>query len=143
MYYEVKTKVDNPNDNKSITIIDLIEAINFAELVAIIRKVYSEDFTLVSIKTIKCSQVIHNADARRWYQAVESVTILNEITGKETKSKRMLLLQANSLDDARDLAYRHLGIGAELSELRERDLSEVIDYHWLKENGININLAQS
>lgn len=141
MYYEVKTKVDNPNDNKSITIIDLIEAINFAELVAIIRKVYSEDFTLVSIKTIKCSQVIHNTGASRWYQAVESVTMLNEITGKETKSKRMLLLQANSLDDARDLAYRHLGVGAELSELRERDLSEVIDYHWLKENDININLS--
>lgn len=141
MYYEVKTKVDNPNDNKSITIIDLIEAINFAELVAIIRKVYPEEFTLVSIKIVKCSQVIHNTDASRWYQAVESITTLNEITGKETKSKRMLLLQANSLDDARDLAYRHLGIGAELSELRERDLSEVIDYHWLKENDININLS--
>lgn len=141
MYYEVKTKVENHNDNKITTIIDLIEAINFAELVAIIRKVYPEEFTLVSIKAVKCSLVIHNVEAIRWYQAVESVTILNEITGKETKSKRMLLLQANSLDDARDLAYRHLGIGAELSELRERDLSGVIDYHWLKENDININLS--
>lgn len=141
MYYEVKTKVENHNDQNSTTIIDIIEAINFAELVAIIRKVYPEEFTLVSIKAVKCSQVIHNVDASRWYQAVESITTLNEITGKETKSKRMLLLQANSLDDARDLAYRHLGIGAELSELRERDLSEVIDCLWIKENGININLG--
>lgn len=108
-YYEVCVRYCNAID-ETVKSHFIIEALSFADAE---EKAYNDvvvyggtDAEVLAVKRSNVEEIISsNAQDYKFFKAKYSIINVNEKTGKEKKTTLYILLQAESIDNARDMFY--------------------------------------
>ena len=110
-YFEVGVRYDKTLENgqlKKVTEQYLVEALTFTEAEARTTKemqsYISGEFRVVTEKMTNISEIILSSDkdADKFYKCKHNLITLDEQTGKEKKMTQYIIIQAASIDDARN-----------------------------------------
>lgn len=115
--FEVSVQYDKRMSNGHIrktTDVYIIESLSFAdaELRAyeLICDFIDGDSEVIAEKIVNIAEVIttDDASADKFYKVKHSLITINEKTAKEKKQAQYLIIQASSVDDARDRYKQHI-----------------------------------
>lgn len=107
-WYECKIAYQKTLENGKTTKVSeiyLVDSVSFTEAETRIYKEFGEtigEFTLVSVKKPRISELIHNDEAFKWYRVKVNITTLDEKSGKESKSNQIVLTSADNAKLAYD-----------------------------------------
>jgi len=136
--FEVKIKfngIDNDGKNKVMnTGILYINLINIPECANISEEYCSREFEEYDIKVIKesrISEVINKNNAEISYEVTVNFIDINERTGKEKKTSTVLLVFANDIDSAKELAneaFKSSIVPYTFSQIKESHIKYAFNY---------------
>lgn len=113
----------------------LVDAINFGEAeVRIIKEatqLVSGDFEVDGVKKEAISEVFRNEEGGTWFKTKVSFITLDEVSGKEKKSKNIMYVQCMEIDDVIEKLTNDLkGTMAEyvITSIVETKILDVFDY---------------
>lgn len=116
-YFEVGIRYDKTMENGSIKKVTenyLLEAISFTEAesraIEKLKAYTSGELSVISEKITNISEVVttDNATADKFYRVKHNLITLDEKNGKEKKQAQYIIIQAASVDDARDRYKQHI-----------------------------------
>ncbi len=115
-YFEVGVRYDKTMDNgviRKVTECFLLEAISFTEAekraTEEVAPYISGEFSVVTEKITNISEVVPTSDgiADKFYKVKHNLITIDEKTCKEKKQAQYIIIQASSVDDARE-RYKQL-----------------------------------
>ena len=113
----------------------LVDAINFGEAeVRIIKEasqLVSGDFDVDGVKKEGISEVFRNEEGGTWFKTKVSFITLDEVSGKEKKSKNIMYVQCMEIDDVIEKLTNDLkGTMADyvITSIIETKILDVFDY---------------
>ena len=116
-YFEVGVRYDKTMENgaiKKVTENYLLEAVSFTEAesraIEKLKAYTSGELSVISEKITNISEVVttDNATADKFYKVKHNLITLDEKSGKEKKQAQYIIIQAASVDDARDRYKQHI-----------------------------------
>lgn len=116
-YFEVGIRYDKTMENgaiKKVTENYLLEAVSFTEAesraIEKLKAYTSGELSVISEKITNISEVVttDNATADKFYRVKHNLITLDEKSGKEKKQAQYIIIQAASVDDARDRYKQHI-----------------------------------
>lgn len=116
-YYEVGIRYDKTMEDgavRKVTENYLLDALSFTEaekrITAEMEAYISGEFQVVTEKITNIAEVVATDDlsADRFYKVKHNIITIDEKTGKEKKQAQYIIVQASSVDDARDRYKRHV-----------------------------------
>ena len=116
-YFEVGVRYDKTTEDgviRNVTENYLLDALTFTEAekrtTEEMEAYASGEFRVVAEKITNISEVVTTDDATadKFYKVKHSITTINEKTGKEKKQAQYIIIQAASIDDARDRYKQHI-----------------------------------
>ena len=140
-YFEVGVRYDKTMANgviRKVTESFLLEAISFTEAekraTEEVAPYISGEFTVVTEKITNISEVVPTSDdtADKFYKVKHSLITIDEKTLKEKKQAQYIIIQASSVDDARDRYKKHIRIcfvDVVLEAVSETKYMDYFPYH--------------
>lgn len=136
-YYEVGVRYDKTMEDgavRKVTENYLLDALSFTEaekrITEEMEAYISGEFQVVAEKITNIAEVVATDDlsADRFYKVKHNIITIDEKTGKEKKQAQYIIVQASSVDDARDRYKRH--VEGWLADLQLEAVSETkyMDY---------------
>ena len=116
-YFEVGVRYDKTMENgaiKKVTENYLLEAVSFTEAesraIEKLKAYTSGELSVISEKITNISEVVttDNATADKFYRVKHNLITLDKKNGKEKKQAQYIIIQAASVDDARDRYKQHI-----------------------------------
>ena len=116
-YFEVGVRYDKTMEDgviRKVTENYLLDALSFTEAekraTEEMEAYISGEFTVVTEKITNIAEVVTTdyASADKFYKVKYSLITINEKTGKEKKQAQYIIIQASSVDDARDRYKQHI-----------------------------------
>lgn len=116
-YFEVGVRYDKTTEDgfiRNVTENYLLDALTFTEAekraTEEMEAYISGEFRVVTEKITNISEVVTTDDATadKFYKVKHSIITINEKTGKEKKQAQYIIIQAASIDDARDRYKQHI-----------------------------------
>lgn len=116
-YFEVGVRYDKTTDDGSVRKVTenyLLEAVSFTEAEARttekMKGCVSGEFGVVTEKITNVADVVTSPDAAadKFYKVKHSIISVDEKTGKAKKQAQYIIIQASSVDDARDRYKQHI-----------------------------------
>ena len=116
-YFEVGVRYDKTMDDgviRKVTENYLLEALSFTEAEARATEemaaYISGEFRVVTEKITNISEVVTTTDgaADKFYKVKHNLITIDEKTAKEKKQAQYIIIQAASVDDARDRYKKHI-----------------------------------
>lgn len=137
-YFSIKAsfqKVDENGKTKKVKETYLLDALSFTEGEARINKeleqIVSGDFTVTNMAQSNISEVFHNPNGDRWFKAKVKFVDIDRDSGKEKKTSRYMLVEANNVKDAYEFLEEELSswlIPHETPAISESPIVEVFEY---------------
>lgn len=114
--YECSVRFDKTMDDGSIKRVAepyLVDALSFTEAEARMTEEISQvtsDHDIFAIKRTRYSEVVYDSDttADKWFKAKLNFITLDERTGKEKKAPVLFIVNAGSIDTAKNAVHRHM-----------------------------------
>ncbi len=116
-YYEVGIRYDKTMEDgavRKVTENYLLDALSFTEaekrITEEMEAYISGEFQVVAEKITNIAEVVATDDlsADRFYKVKHNIITIDEKTAKEKKQAQYIIIQASSVDDARDRYKRHV-----------------------------------
>jgi hypothetical protein len=114
-YFEVKITFDKTLGNgkeKKVSELYLVDALSFTEAEAKITAEFAPlpNFKVKSIRQYKVAEIVNktNLDDSRYFKCKVNFITLDERSGKEKKSAVYMLVDAETLDNAKALLVEHM-----------------------------------
>ena len=116
-YFEVGVRYDKTMEDgnvRKVTENYLLDAISFTEAefraTEEMKAYISGEFRVVTEKITNISEVVttDDASADKYYKVKHNLITINEKTLKEKKQPQYIIIQASSVDDARDRYEQHI-----------------------------------
>lgn len=105
-FFECKVRYERVMEdglNKKVTEPYIVKAFSFTEAEAMIIKFIepftSGEFTVSDIKRCKFTEIVEDKSGDMYYKVVINYITLDEKSGKEKKTKQLILVQGSSIDD--------------------------------------------
>lgn len=137
-WFESKVRYEKTMENgkdKKVVEPYLVDALSFTEAEArTIEEVtpyISGEFSIMAIKRAAYDETFLNEDGDRYFKCRIAFITLDEKTGAEKKTKSNILVQANTLQDAKDYLVEQMkGTMAEytIEMVKETDIVDVYPY---------------
>ena len=121
----------------------LVDAVSFTDAETRIYKEFGDtlgEFSLVSVKKPRISELVHNEDAFKWYKVKVNITTLDEKSGKESKSNQIIMASAGSAKEAFDSVNDLFSDSVSDYEIVEIVLTQITDIYPYFEEGATRNL---
>lgn len=113
----------------------LVDAINFGEaevrIIKEAKQLVSGDFEVDGVKKEGISEVFRNEEGGTWFKTKVSLITLDEVSGKEKKSKNIMYVQCMEIDDVIEKLTNDLkGTMADyvITSIVETKILDVFDY---------------
>lgn len=116
-YFEVGIRYDKTMENgaiKKVTENYLLEAVSFTEAekraIEKLKSYTSGELCVITEKITNISEVVttDNATADKFYKVKHNLITIDEKSGNEKKQAQYIIIQAASVDDARDRYKQHI-----------------------------------
>ena len=116
-YFEVGVRYDKTMEDgavRKVTENYLVEAVSFTEAekraTQEMKAYISGDFRVVTEKITNIAEIVTTDDATadKFYKVKHSLITINEKTLKEKKQAQYIIIQASSVDDARNRYMQHI-----------------------------------
>lgn len=137
VFFLTTTRVKKVSDNgseKKQSERNLFKAVNFADAeTQTIEQLsaFYQELTVINIKMVEYGDVFPSDDEfrERWFEVVTSLIMLDERTGKESKTKYNVLVQAKDIDDAISLFHEKMKGSMMDYEVRHCRLTGIVEVH--------------
>lgn len=145
-WYECKIAYQKTLENgktSKVSEIYLVDSVSFTDAETRIYQEFSAtipEFTLVSVKKPRISELIHNEEAFKWYRVKVNMTTLDEKSGKEAKSNQIILTSASNAKEAYDSVEDVFADSASDYEIVEIVATPIVDIYPYFEEGAQKNL---
>lgn len=132
-WYECKIAYQKTLENDKVVKISelyLVDAVSFTDAETRIYKEFGEllgEFSLVSVKKPRISELVHNEEASKWYRVKVNITTLDEKSGKESKTNQIILATANNAKLAYDAVDQLFSDSVSDYEIVEIVLTLIVD----------------
>ncbi len=130
-WFEVKVSYEKTMENgmqKKVTEAYLVDALSHAEAEARaieeLKPYISGEFTIVSVRRAKISEMFFNENGDRWFKAKVNFITLDERTGSEKRTPTTMYAQACDIDEA--LAVIRQGMKGTMVDCTIGSLSETL-----------------
>lgn len=109
-WFECKVSYEKMLENgmqRKVTEPYLVDALSFTEaearIIEEIRPFITGEFTVAAIKREKLSEIFFNENGDKYYKAKVNFITLDETTGAEKKCPSYMLIQASTIDEAKNV----------------------------------------
>lgn len=134
-WYECKVKylkIDESGKQKSVSELYMVDAVSFTDAESRITSELQEcaglgEFTVVSIKTTKYSEIVPNESGDRWFKCKAVFISFDEEKGVERRSSTNMLVQATDVKDAFETLSKALSTSISDFEIPAIQESQIVD----------------
>lgn len=136
-YFEVGIRYDKmmaDGTERRVTELYLLDALSFTEAetraTEEMSAYISGEFQVITEKIVKVEQVVTTADesADRYYKLKYNIITVDEKSGKEKQQPQYVIIQAKSVDDARDRYQNYIKGWMADTELEAISETKYLDY---------------